>query len=141
MSLYGQEGRIYNMDPRALHRGEDGYPARLEALADPPSILWIRGVWTPARRAVAIVGARAATARGLEAARTVGGELAAAGIDVISGGAMGIDAASHRGALDVAARHEGAGHTVAVLGTGIDIPIPSATRRCSKRSSPRAARS
>lgn len=112
------------MDPRTLHRGETGYPARLEALADPPFILWIRGAWTPGRRAVALVGARAATARGLEAARTLGAELASAGVDVISGGALGIDAASHRGALDVAERHDGVGHTVAVMGTGIDVSYP-----------------
>lgn len=112
------------MDPRTLYRGETGYPARLEALADPPSTLWIRGAWTPGRRAVALVGARAATARGLEAARTLGAELASAGIDVISGGALGIDAASHRGALDVAERHDGVGHTVAVMGTGIDVSYP-----------------
>src|SRR6185369_14280180 len=116
-------GRIINMDARALHTGDSGYPARLHALAEPPTPLWIRGDWTPARRAVALVGARAATARGLEAARELGARLAAAGVDVVSGGALGIDAGSHRGALDVADR-SGAGRTVAVLGTGIDVAYP-----------------
>jgi DNA processing protein len=111
------------MDARAIHTSDAGYPARLTALADPPTPLWIRGDWTPARRAVALVGARAATAAGLEAARELGACLAAAGVDVISGGALGIDAASHRGALDVAAR-DGAAKTVAVLGTGIDVAYP-----------------
>jgi DNA processing protein len=111
------------MDARALHTGDSGYPARLHALAEPPTPLWIRGDWTPARRAVALVGARAATARGLEAARELGARLAAAGVDVVSGGALGIDAGSHRGALDVADR-SGAGRTVAVLGTGIDVAYP-----------------
>lgn len=104
---------------------------RLHALADPPTPLWIRGDWTPARRAVALVGARAATARGLEAARELGARLAAAGVDVISGGALGVDAAAHRGALDVAhagggsdTRTDEVGHTVAVLGTGIDVAYP-----------------
>ncbi|MDB4970616.1 MAG: hypothetical protein JWN44_6305 [Myxococcales bacterium] len=112
------------MDAKAIHRGETGYPARLEALVDPPSPLWIRGDWTPGRRAVGVVGARAATARGFDVARTFGSELAAAGVDIISGGALGIDAAAHRGALDVADRHPGVGHTVAVMGTGIDIAYP-----------------
>jgi DNA processing protein len=111
------------MDARAIHTSDAGYPARLTALADPPTPLWIRGDWTPARRAVALVGARAATAGGLEAAREFGARLAAAAVDVISGGALGVDAASHRGALDVAA-HDGAAKTVAVLGTGIDVAYP-----------------
>ncbi len=96
---------------------------RLHALEEPPTPLWIRGDWTPARRAVALVGARAATARALEAARELGARLAAAGVDVISGGALGVDAAAHRGALDVAAQ-DGAAHTVAVLGTGVDVAYP-----------------
>ncbi|HWE30210.1 MAG TPA: DNA-processing protein DprA [Polyangia bacterium] len=95
----------------------------MTALAEPPTPLWIRGAWTPGRRAVALVGARAATARGLEAARELGARLASAGVDVVSGGALGIDAASHRGALDVA-RSDGAARTVAVLGTGIDVAYP-----------------
>lgn len=111
------------MDARAIHTSDAGYPARLTALANPPTPLWIRGDWTPGRRSVALVGARAATARGLEAARELGARLAAAGVDVISGGALGIDAASHRGALDVAGS-DGAGKTVAVLGTGIDVAYP-----------------
>src|SRR4051812_49074566 len=115
--------RIINMDSRALHTGEPGYPARLLALAEPPTPLWIRGDWAPAKKAVALVGARAATARGLEAARELAARLAAAGVDIISGGALGIDAASHRGALD-SANLSRAGRTVAVLGTGIDVAYP-----------------
>lgn len=115
--------RIINMDERAVHKGEMGYPARLLALAEPPSPLWIRGGWTPARRAVALVGARAATERGMDVARELGAALARAGVDVVSGGALGIDAASHRGALNEA-DHSSAGRTVAVLGTGIDVAYP-----------------
>jgi DNA processing protein len=111
------------MDARELHTGDAGYPARLLALADPPTPLWIRGDWTPARRAVALVGARAATSHGLETARELASRLAAAGVDVISGGALGIDAAAHRGALDQSNRSR-AGRTVAVLGTGVDVAYP-----------------
>ena len=120
--------RIINMEAKAIHRSETGYPARLHALGEPPTPLWIRGDWTPARRAVALVGARAATAQGLESARALGAALASAGVDVISGGALGIDAASHRGALD-SAGSDGVGHTVAVLGTGIDVAYPERNAR------------
>jgi DNA processing protein len=123
------ENLIINMDARAIHRGDTGYPARLLALAEPPSPLWLLGAWTPAERAVAIVGARAATARALESARALAAELAAAGIDVISGGALGVDAAAHRGALDALdvideRRELRRGRTVAVLGTGVDVAYP-----------------
>jgi DNA processing protein len=70
-----------------------------------------------------MVGARAATARGLESARSLAAELCGRGIDIISGGALGVDAAAHRGALDVLDR-AGAGRTVAVLGTGVDVAYP-----------------
>ncbi len=113
------------MEARAIHSHEPAYPARLHALEAPPSPLWLRGAWTPAGRAVAIVGARAATARGLEIARVLATELAAAGIDVVSGGALGVDAAAHRGALEVL-DSDGVrrGRTVAVLGTGVDVAYP-----------------
>ena len=90
MSLCGLE-RIINMRVWAVHPGETGYPERLRALADPPSPLWIRGVWSPVRPAVALVGARAATARAIETTRALAATLAAAGVDIISGGALGVD--------------------------------------------------
>ncbi len=100
------------------------YPRRLANLSDPPAPLWRRGPWQPAPLAVAVVGARAASLRGVELARSIGETLAQAGIDVISGGAFGVDAAAHSGVL--AARQNGAaGSTVAVLGTGIDIVYPA----------------
>ncbi len=71
---------------------------------------------------LAIVGARAATARGLEFAAAVARQAATAGWTVVSGGAFGIDAAAHAAALDAG------GKTVAVLGTGIDIDYPKRHR-------------
>ena len=114
------------MDAKAIQQHETGYPARLLALAEPPSPLWMRGRWAPAERSVAMVGARAATGQGMDTARELALELARAGVDIISGGALGIDAASHRGALDALARagDGGCGRTVAVLGTGVDVAYP-----------------
>ncbi len=104
---------------RLLLHGESGYPARLAHLADPPPVLAIRG--EPALfdgPAVAIVGARNASANGRTFARQMARELAAAGILVISGLARGIDTAAHEGAL------EQVGRTAAVVACGLDIAYP-----------------
>jgi len=66
-----------------------------------------------------LVGSRAAGARSLRQARQLGSSLAEAGIEVVSGGALGVDAAAHEGALSVG------GVTVAVLGTGVDVTYPA----------------
>src|SRR5262249_39659695 len=104
-----------------------GYPARLDAVADAPPILWSKGDWQPAEHAVAVVGARAARSASLDLAGAIGLELAARGVDVISGGALGVDGAAHRGAIAAASARKGAsrvGKTVAVLGNGIDVVSP-----------------
>lgn len=87
----------------------------------PPLCLWVRGPWPLAealRRSVAVVGARAATAYGQHVATELGYGLADRGWTVVSGGAYGIDAAAHRGALAAG------GVTVAVLACGVDRPYP-----------------
>jgi DNA processing protein len=98
-------------------------PPRLRAIHDPPKRLYLRGNASPellAEPSVAIVGARACSPYGLQVARMLGAELAGAGIVVVSGLARGVDGEAHRGAL-----HAG-GHTVAVLGCGIDRDYPAA---------------
>jgi len=95
------------------------YPAALRTIADPPQRLYVRGTLQEAdHRAVAVVGARRASAYGLAVAEWLGQELARSGVTVISGLARGIDAAAHRGAL------QGGGRTIAVLGCGVDIVYP-----------------
>lgn len=79
--------------------------------------LWIQGELAEGAR-VAIVGARRATSEGLARAGELAHALAKRGVVVVSGGAYGIDAAAHRGALAAG------GHTVAVLGTGLDVTYP-----------------
>jgi len=97
-------------------------PPLLRAIHDPPERLYLRGNGAAellALPAVAIVGARACSPYGAQVARMLGRELAAAGIVVVSGMARGVDGQAHRGAL------ERDGHTIAVLGCGIDRNYPA----------------
>lgn len=94
--------------------------------AGPPLALWVRGTASLAavsERAVAIIGARAATGYGEVVAAELGHDLARAGTTVVSGAAYGIDGAAHRGALN------GDGPTVAVLGCGVDRHYPAGHAR------------
>ena len=95
---------LAGLGQRALTPADDEWPrARLAALADPPPALYVQGTLPlVGKRAVAVVGTRAATPYGIDLARALGQELAAAGVDVVSGLALGIDGAAHRGALDAA---------------------------------------
>lgn len=98
-------------------------PQLLRAIHDPPRRLFLRGAGDRNvlnRPAVAVVGARACSPYGAQVARMLGRELAAAGVVVVSGLARGVDGEAHRGAL------ESSGHTVAVLGCGIDHDYPAA---------------
>jgi DNA processing protein len=95
------------------------YPTRLKMIPDPPPLLYITGTLTERDElAVAIVGARRATAAGRVMTEELSHDLAALGVTVVSGLARGVDAAAHRGAL--AAQ----GRTIAVLGCGIDQTYP-----------------
>jgi DNA processing protein len=108
---------------RTIHRGEEGWPRALDLLSDSPEYLRVRGALPrDGERAVAVVGSRSASAAGLEMARRLGGAVARAGAWVISGGAVGIDAAAHAGAI------EGGGRTVVVLGGGLDHLYPAVNR-------------
>ncbi len=118
------------MTIRRLRRGGIPYPSLLREIPDPPAVLWLRGEAPPElleRPSVAIVGARACSSYGRSVARTLGRELAAAGLVVVSGMARGIDSEAHRGALDAD------GVTVAVLGCGIDRDYPAAHRDLASR--------
>jgi DNA processing protein len=95
------------------------YPTALDAIHDPPPLLWIDGLVDALRApSVAVVGSRAASPYALEVARRLAADLARRGVVVTSGMARGVDAAAHRGAL------EGGGATIAVLGCGIDVVYP-----------------
>lgn len=114
-------------DCRAVCRHHESFPSGLSDGADSPPVLVCRGEGLPldaleTEQCVTVVGARRATGYGLEVASSLGRELAGAGMNVISGMAIGIDGAAHRGALE-------SGKTVAVLGCGPDHPYPATHRR------------
>lgn len=114
---------------RVVCPGDEEWPPSVDLLSEldgatsgPPLVLWVRGplhLADAAKRAVAVVGARAATEYGREVATQLGFDLAERGVSVVSGAAYGIDGAAHRGALAAG------GVTVAVLGCGIDRAYPS----------------
>ncbi|HJU72246.1 MAG TPA: DNA-processing protein DprA [Gemmatimonadaceae bacterium] len=98
---------------------DDAYPSALRNLRDaPPHLFTLGDVSLFQRPAVAIVGTRAATQYGLRTTRALAMELARVGAAVVSGLARGIDAAAHEAALEVR------GATIAVMGTGVDVPYP-----------------
>jgi DNA processing protein len=104
---------------RLIAHGEPDYPRRLAEIADPPPLLTVHGrVELLAAPGVALVGARNASANGRLLAGRLAGELAAAGLVVISGLARGIDTAAHEGALAAD------GATIAVTAAGIDVAYP-----------------
>jgi DNA processing protein len=104
----------------------DGYPRDLHDMPDPPAVLHLAG-GLPGEPRAALVGARRAIPYGMEAARALGRGLAAAGVTVVSGMALGIDSAAHEGAL------EAGGPTVAVLAGGADVPYPPSKRGLYRR--------
>jgi DNA processing protein len=102
-----------------LPRWSPDYPVRLGELPDSPHLLYVRGAITASdAHAVAIVGSRRCTAYGQRMATRLAGGLARAGYTVVSGLALGIDGASHRGAL------EAGGRTLAVLAGGLSAIYP-----------------
>ncbi|MCQ9156250.1 DNA-processing protein DprA [Acidomonas methanolica] len=107
---------------RMLVLGDADYPLLLAHIVDPPPVLSILGdVALASRRSVAIVGARHASAAGLTLAESLGRACGAAGLCVMSGLALGIDAAAHRGAIET-------GATVAAIGGGADSVYPAQNR-------------
>lgn len=104
------------------------YPAGLLAMSDPPPVLYAIGrIDLLAWPGLAIVGSRSATRQGEATAEAFAAGLARAGLAIVSGLALGIDAAAHRGALDAA------GGTIAVVGTGADVVYPATNRALTTR--------
>ena len=99
---------------------DNDYPSKLLNIADPPPLLYFKGKRDLLNKpALAVVGSRNATPQGLSNAEAFAGSISNAGICIISGMALGIDAAAHRGGL------QGAASSIAVVGTGLDIVYPA----------------
>ena len=113
--------RLAALGLRLLAPGDDGWPLAATPPDPPCAWLFVAGPPPPgAAASVAVVGGRRASPLRRAAARSIGAGLARAGWCVVSGGAVGVDAAAHAGALDAG------GRTVVVLGCGLDVPYPRA---------------
>ncbi|MBN1778576.1 MAG: DNA-processing protein DprA [Clostridiales bacterium] len=126
LGYYHREGvldqhieRMKNQGIRLLFSDDAFYPDLLRSVDDPPYLLYCMGdVQTLRLPSVAVVGTRHPSGYGADTAKNIAGALSAAGVCVVSGMAIGIDAAAHRGALSMQ------GKTVAVLGGGLNTPYP-----------------
>ena len=108
---------------KVLTLGDTDYPKALLDITDPPPLIYAKGrVELLNRDAFAIVGSRNATQQGIDHAERFAHALSDAGLTIVSGLALGIDAAAHRGGL------AGASGSVAVVGTGLDIVYPARNR-------------
>jgi DNA processing protein len=109
-------------------RADPAYPERLREISGAPTVLYVKGALTPADDlALGIVGTRRATAYGREVTTRLAGELAAAGLTIVSGLAKGIDAVAHDAAL------RAGGRTIAFLGAGVDVIYPAEHRALAAR--------
>lgn len=124
LNLQRLQNQIDDMGASALTWDDLDYPPVLQELPDAPPVLYVRGTLTPADNwAIAIVGTRKATTYGRDMAYQLAQGLVAAGLTVVSGLALGVDAAAHQGALDAG------GRTIAVLPVGIDTIYPPEHRQ------------
>ena len=113
-----------------LGRGLPGYPQALESLGDPPAVIWVSGELPPldvVPRAIGIVGTRKASAHALHLAGQISGELARAGVVVVSGLARGIDTAAHAAAINAG------GVSIGILGSGLDVMYPPENEGLARR--------
>lgn len=121
-------GGLAKKEMALVLREDAQYPPLLRQIAHPPHLLYVYGETDLTDRfPVAVVGTRRASAYGLTHTREIAAELAQTGVCVVSGLALGIDAAAHTGALD------GGGRTVAVLGSALDKPYPQENKPLMRR--------
>nr|WP_082799765.1 DNA-processing protein DprA [Collimonas arenae] len=113
---------------------DSGYPQTLLDISDPPLMLYVKGrAELLSRPSLAVVGSRNATVQGVANADRFAETLSQRGLTIVSGLALGIDAAAHQGGLRGAAGNTDGGSTVAVIGTGADIVYPARNRELAHR--------
>jgi DNA processing protein len=113
---------------RAVGFEEPSFPKLLREIDDAPVVLYVKGDIEPRDRyALAVVGSRRPSSYGAAVAERISGNLAYMGFSIVSGMARGIDALSHKGALGVG------GRTIAVLGSGLDVPYPPENKMLMER--------
>jgi len=117
IDLVNQKG--YNI----VTMSDNDYPPLLLEIPDPPPFLYVCGYLEKSIKNIAIVGSRNATAYGISTTKELSSNLALNGITVVSGMAIGIDTAAHKGALDVK------GRTIAVLGSGLERIYPPENKK------------
>jgi DNA processing protein len=115
--------RVEKEDITLITLTDSNYPEGLKQLPDAPILIYVKGnIDDTDKYAVSIIGSRKATNYGMQTAEKISYKLASCGLTVVSGMARGIDTVSHKGAL------KSGGRTIAVLGSGIDVPYPSSNR-------------
>jgi DNA processing protein len=124
LDLQAERLRYENEAVRIIFFGGAGYPSVLKDDPDAPPVLFMRGrcgaeLLEHGVARVAVVGTRRSTGYGADAARELGRDLACAGVTVVSGLAIGVDAAAHQGALSA-----GSAAPLGVVGTGLDVVYP-----------------
>ena len=111
---------MQKLDMGVISQDDADFPDSLRNIQSPPAILFYRGNLSCLRgKCISVVGARNASVQGIEATKTICAELSRNGVTIVSGLAMGIDAAAHEGCI------EGGSPTVAVLGCGLDVDYPT----------------
>ncbi len=128
VNLDAELERAARLGVTLLSLDDAAYPPLLRAIPGAPPLLYVRGTLGPADDwAVAVVGTRSPTTYGREAAYTLARDLALAGVTIVSGLALGIDTVAHEATLATE------GRTVAVLGSGVDLPYPARNRGLAER--------
>jgi DNA processing protein len=119
-----QQRKMRETETIGVTLGDPRYPPLLREIFDPPPVLFARGrVELLQSIMFGVVGTRRPTPYGMAVAERLGGDLARAGLTIVSGMARGVDTAGHKGALAAS------GNTVAVLGCGADVVYPAENRR------------
>ncbi len=122
-ALSGIRGWLDDPLNRIITLADSGYPQVLLQIPDPPPLIYVKGrAELLANPALAVVGSRHATPQGISTAESFARTLSDAGLTIVSGLALGIDAAAHRGGL------AGQASSIAVVGTGLDIVYPARNR-------------